>query len=89
MAYTVSILKNTVWGDQRVIQYSILADATTQTVATGLGYLDSIAVAAKSATSGLGKFKINVNASGVAANGSFGMSSIVSGDEYYVTVYGR
>lgn len=89
MAYTVTTVKNTIWGDQRVIHYAITADATTQTVATGLGYIDGISVTAKSATSGLGKFKLNVNASGVAANGSFGMSSIVSGDEYYVTVYGR
>ena len=89
MAYTVTTIKNSVHGDQRVIQYEILADATTQTVATGLGYIDTLTVTNKSATSGMGKYKRNVTASGVAANGTFGMSSIVSGDEYYVTVYGR
>ena len=88
MAYTVTVLGNTVHGNERVIRYNILADATTQTVATGLGYINTIHVTNKSATSGMGKYKINVTASGVAAPGSFGMTSIVSGDEYYVTVYG-
>ncbi len=89
MAYTTTLIKQTVWGDQRVHHYSILADATTQTIATGLAYLDGISVTEKSATSGMGKYRINVTASGVAALGSFGMSAIVSGDEYYITVYGR
>ncbi len=88
MAYTVTVLNNTVHGNERVIRYNILADATTQTVATGLGTITDIRVTNKSATSGMGKYKINVTASGVAAPGSFGMTSIVSGDEYYVTVYG-
>lgn len=88
MAYTVTVLNSTVHGNERVIRYNILADATTQTVATGLGNITDLRVTNKSATSGLGKFKANVTVSGVAAPGSFGMSGIVSGDEYYVTVYG-
>ena len=88
MAYTVTTLNNTVHGNERVIRFNILADATTQTVATGLGVITGINVVNKSATSGMGKFKINVNATGSAAAGSFAMTSIVSGDEYYVTVFG-
>ena len=88
MAYTVTVLNNTVHGNERVIRYNILADATTQTVATGLGTITGINVVNKSATSGMGKFKVNVGAGGTATAGSFAMTSIVSGDEYYVTVYG-
>ena len=88
MAYTVTVLNKTVHGNERVIRYSVLADATTQTVATGLGTITGINVVNKSATSGMGKYSINLNATGSAAAGSFAMTSIVSGDEYYVTVYG-
>jgi TolB-like protein len=88
VAYTVTVLGNTVHGNERVIRYKILADATTQTVATGLGVINGINVVNKSATSGMGKYSINLNATGSAAAGSFAMTGIVSGDEYYVTVYG-
>lgn len=88
MAYTVTVLNKTVHGNERVIRFNVLADATTQTVVTGLQSLTGIDVVNKSATSGMGKYSINLNATGSAAAGSFAMTSIVSGDEYYVTVYG-
>jgi hypothetical protein len=88
VAYTVTVLNSTVHGNERVIRYNILADATTQTIATGLQNITDLRITNKSATSGMGKFKANVNATGSAAAGSFAMTSIVSGDEYYVTVYG-
>ena len=88
MAYTVTVLNKTVHGNERVIRYNVLADATTQTVATGLGVITGINVVNKSATSGMGKYSINLNATGSAAAGSFAMTGIVSGDEYYVTVFG-
>jgi hypothetical protein len=89
MAFTVTTTKKTVFGDERVHHMTVVADATTQTVATGLTILESIAVAHKSATSGMGKWKINVGAEGTATAGSFAVTSVVSGDEYYVTVFGR
>jgi len=88
MAYTVTVLNNTVHGNERVIRYNILADATTQTIQTGLSYINSLHVTNKSATSGMGKFKANVGAVGTSIVGAFAMTAIVSGDEYYVTVYG-
>lgn len=89
MAFTVTTTKKTVFGDERVHHMTVLADATTQTIATGMAVLESIAVAHKSATSGLAKWKINVGAEGTSIVGSIGVSACVSGDEYYVTVFGR
>lgn len=89
MAYTVTTTKKTVFGDERVHHLTVVADATTQTIATGLTIIESIAVAHKSATSGMGKWKINVGAEGTSIAGSIGVSAVVSGDEYYVTVFGR
>lgn len=89
MAFTVTTTKKTVFGDERVHHMTVVADATTQTVATGMAVIESIAVAHKSATSGMGKWKINTGAEGTSIVGSIGVSAVVSGDEYYVTVFGR
>lgn len=89
MAYTVTTNKKTVFGDTKVHFLSVTADATTQTIATGLDVIDHIGVTHKSATSGMAKWKINVGAEGTATMGSIGVSAAVSGDEYFVVVYGR
>ena len=88
MAYTVSTRK-TVHGDERTHHLDITADAATQTVDTGLKVINAFVVGQQScATAGI-KIYANSNASGVQSMGVLGMSGLVSGDELYVTVFGR
>lgn len=89
MAYTAVIAKQTVHGDQRTIQYEITADAASGSVATGLQYIDSIQVTPISMATTAGKFRRNLNAASAAANGSVMVSSIASGDVFYMQVYGH
>ena len=91
MAYTASILKQTVYGDQRVIHYLVTADAASGTVATGLQYVDAVQVTNNSMTTTTAmRVKANLNAASAAANGNVMFSSVVaSGDAFYMTVFGR
>lgn len=91
MAYTVSAVVNTVFGDKRVRSLKITADAATQTVESGLEYIDAFSVGIQSVTTagGLPAIYANSNASGVQSFGVLGISNLASGDELFVTVYGR
>jgi len=88
MAYTVTKVPS-VFGDQRVVMMNITADAATQTIETGLSKINGMALGVQSlATMGI-KVYANSNASGVQAYGSVGMSGLVSGDQLFITVYGK
>ncbi len=88
MAYTV-VNTPSVFGNKQVRLLKITADAATQAVQTGLGVIEHINVGFTSAATQAMKFSINSNASGVQAFGTLGISGCASGDEFYVTVYGR
>lgn len=87
MAWTTSFLAKTVHGNQRCVQMRLTPDAATQTVETGLSYIDMVLDTRASAVTGF--IYANSNASGVASNGVLGCSGFTSGDVIYVTVYGR
>jgi len=91
MAYTATLTKKTVFGDERVQQYIVTADAASGTVATGLGNLSQIHWSAKSIATGATPIRVrmNANAAGTASLGTVGVSGCASGDEFYLTVYGR
>jgi hypothetical protein len=89
MAYTATLNKKTVFGDQRVQQYVVSADAASGTVSTGFAVITQLQWAQKSITTALLKVRMNALADGTAANGTVGISGAVSGDEIYLTVYGR
>jgi len=89
MAYTVTLRKKGVHGDQRYLQYLVTADAATQSVATGLSYIDVLNISPGSLTTYTFKAWANSNASGVATNGTVGLSGLTSGDQFYMTVYGH
>lgn len=89
MAYTATIQKKTVFGNQRVEQYLVTADAASGSVTTGLSVVESAGICPVSmATAGI-KVKINTSAASAAANGQVLVSSAVSGDAFFLTVYGR
>lgn len=89
MAFTNALLKQTVFGNQRVLYYSCVADAATGVVETGLSNIDMIQYTPISMTTAAAKLRKNENTSGIAALGTVGVSGAVSGDEFYLTVYGR
>lgn len=89
MAYTVTKSQQTVMGDQRVWQGVITADAATGVVSFGLGYITHVQATPKSMASSVWNVQTNVDASGTASNGDLSVTGVTSGDDMYVTVYGR
>lgn len=87
MAYTVSRI-NSVFGNQRIVHLDVTADAATQAIDTGLAIIKAISTAKLSMNSANQKININVNASGVAANGYVAVTGFTSGDHFFITVYG-
>lgn len=93
MAFTTTQVVNTVHGNQRVWQGTVTADNTSGAVSFGFSTLTQIHWSPSSSTTNnsgvLPRFRINLGPGGTAAVGTLGISGVVSGDEYYVTVYGR
>lgn len=89
MAFTASLRKSTVFGNQRIAQYLVTADAASGSVATGLQYIDAIAYAPVSAATAGFKIKANLDATSATSNGTVFVSSAANGDVFFMTVYGR
>lgn len=90
MAYSLSDLKKSVHGDERVYHGIVTADATSGAVAIpGVSVINNAQISSKSSVAGLATIAINATTGGTASNGSLHIKSATSGDEYYVTVYGR
>lgn len=89
MAWTVTRYPS-VFGNKRTVLMKCTADAATQTIQTGLSVIEAISLGYGSMSTIVGpKVYINSNASGVAELGSVGCSAFTSGDDVYITVYGR
>lgn len=88
MAWTTTRYK-TVFGDKRVVGLKLTADTATQTVETGLSVIEWYNLGYGSMTTQGVNVYINSNASGVASMGVLGCSGFTSGDDIYITVYGR
>jgi hypothetical protein len=89
MAFTTSLLVKTVLGDKRVHAYRITADAATQAIDTGLDYIDWFSMGFQSMSTAAFKVAVNEGAAGTSTLGSIGISGAASGDEFFITVYGR
>lgn len=90
MAYTNTLIRQTVMGNQRVLEYNVTVDAASGVVYTGLNYVDSVQFAPISMTStGLPRLKANVGTASAASLGNVFISSAVSGDNFFLTIYGR
>lgn len=89
MAFTTSLLVKSVFGDKRVQAYRITADAATQAIDTGLDYIDFFSIGHQSMSTGAYKVAINELAAGTSSVGYIGITGVASGDEMFITVYGR
>jgi hypothetical protein len=89
MAYTVTVLKKSVHGDERVHHLKVVADGAESNVNTGLDVVYNFSAGYASMTAITSHMYMNVDSSGTAKNGYIGTSGLTSGDTYYLTVYGR
>lgn len=89
MTYTATLVKKLVFGNERGELYNVTADAASGSVSTGLGLIDAYHIGPISMATVCGKWRINTNSTSAVANGTLFISSIVSGDNFFLTVYGR
>ena len=87
MAYTITRTISA-FGNQRVAMLKITADAQTQTVDTGLKYINAFMVGNSSGCSGW-KIWANSGAVGTSTGGVLGISAATSGDECFIVCFGR
>lgn len=88
MAWTVTTVDKTVYGNKRVHALKITTDSAEATVSTGLSYIDYITMAPQSVTTGV-KIFLNVGSTATVTVGSLGCSGATSGDVFFLTVHGR
>lgn len=88
MAYTVT-KHNSVFGNKKTIGMEITADGATQAVETGLKWIEFMSVGPSSMNSSNIHIATNSNCSGVSTPGTIGITGCTSGDNFYVTVFGR
>ena len=87
MAFTV-VNTPSVFGNYRIVILDVTADASTQTVQTGLQKIVGHVIGPQSLSTAAIKVYANSSASGVAAMGSLGISGCVNGDKFYVVCIG-
>jgi hypothetical protein len=89
MAFSIADRVQSVWGNKRVVTFTLTADANSGAVDTGLSVIEAVSTGCKSAATGAQKFKANLNSGATALPGSLFVSSCTGGDDFYVTVIGR
>jgi len=89
MAYTVTEIERTVFGNLNVRALKITADAGTEAIATGFNRVAFVSAAPKSMASAPWSISINEGVAGTANAGYIGVTGVTSGDDFYVTVFGN
>lgn len=89
MAFTIARTQLGGTGNVREIVLDVTADASTQTVETGLKVVAGFALGVVSAATMGFKVAPNSNASGVQSMGVLGISGLVSGDRLFIRVIGN
>lgn len=89
MAFDVTTLFTTVYGNKRVVALDVTADAASGAVTTGLSVVDAVTMGPISCATAAFKIKINQNSAATALNGSLFVSSAADGDNFYIVAHGR
>ncbi len=92
MAYTVTKVHDHSVGDKKGATYDVTADAATQTIGSsdlGMKFVDYFHVGPQSMTTSFYSMKNNEDSSGAASNGAVAVTGLTSGDQFFLTVYGR
>ena len=88
MAYTATLLKESVHGDQRVRVFKVDADAAAGFINTGLNQVQSVALCFKScSTNGISVYR-NQNTTSVVAKGKVAFASAASSDTFEIICFG-
>ena len=89
MAFTATLVRNTVFGNERVQIYDVTADAQSGVVACGI-YVDAVMLTQVSmTTNSLIKCRPNINHASAASIGNVMLSGCTSGDRFFLMVYGH
>lgn len=90
MAYTASLVKETVFGDQRVKMYTVTADAASGAVDTSLNYINAISMSPVSMASSAIIIRRNVGSAATANQfGKILISAAANGDAFQLIVFGH
>lgn len=90
MAYSISEkVAPTTFGNKRVAVLSCVADAAEANIDSTLQAVDWVTITPKSLTAGEIGIQIGADSSGTADANVVGVSNVTSGDEFYLTCYGR
>lgn len=94
MAYSATVNYKGVVGNVRMVILSCVADGATGDISGGgIGFLYAAQISPVSMTTANSvayvRVKINALSAGTAAVGSVGFSGLVSGDAFFVTMFGR
>ena len=76
-------------GNKRQANFLVTLAAASGVVDTGLAYVDLILVSPVSASTAGVQVKANLSSSATAVNGRISINSGASGDDFYVTCYGK
>ena len=88
MAWTIT-RTNTVFGNKQVRLLKCTADATTQTIDTGLAVVEHFSVGYGSMSTLVGPKIFPNSGAGGTPLVAVGCTSFVVGDDIYITVFGR
>ncbi len=90
MAFTTTLKRQTVLGNQRVCIYDVTADGAEGEMHPGhLNNIESVAMGIASMDSGPHSLRANQDSSGVASMGCVGASGFANGDHFYMICYGN
>jgi hypothetical protein len=89
MAWTTTKNLETVFGNVRTQMYLLTADSATLELDTGLGSVIHVVSSVKSATTSAHNIAINVLSAATASPGYVSITGVTSGDDIWLTVYGR
>jgi hypothetical protein len=89
MAFTISVIQKTVWGDNKVHTLSCTVDSASGNIDTGLSNVYGLTHACASmATAGI-RLQRNLGSNSTAIPGYVNVNSAAAGDVFILTVYGK
>lgn len=89
MAFTNTVMDRTVWGNKALKVFKCTSDANATGVVTGFKVVTYAWYAPNSLTTLGLNMKINSTNGGTDTNGTIAVSSLTSGDDFYLYVVGR
>lgn len=87
MAFTVTLEKDSVYGNLRTQIYLVTADGAEANITTPFGKIDMVSITPQKGQT-MPAVHMNTNSSGTAANGTIGVSATSNGNIFRMHVMG-